>query len=173
MGRQMADALGGELDVIPVSKLGAPGDPERAIGSVDDNGEVVLVPKAHRIGYTRDWLERERDRRLEALQQRARLYRGSRPAADPGDRNVIVVDDGAATGATLMAALRLLRGRAPASLSVALAVAPRRVVRQLRAIADEVVCLYRPWFFVSVNQVFRRFEQVNDDTVVACLEGRR
>ncbi len=172
MGRIMADGLGGELDVVLVSKLGAPGDPECAIGSIDENGEVILDEDARRIGYTAAWLEQERARRLESLQRRARLYRGDRAPPDPSERHVIVVDDGAATGATLNGALWILRARRPASLTVAVAVSPRRVARRLERVADEVICLYRPWLFISVNQVFRRFEAVDDDTVIACLQGR-
>ena len=172
MARQIADALDGELDVVLVSKLGSPGDPECAIGSVDENGGVVLDPRSRKLGYSDYWLQQETERRLRLLRERARLYRGGRPAADPCGRTVIVVDDGAATGSTLAGALRLLRMHGPARLIVAVAVASRGAQRRLRALADEVVCLHAPWLFFSVSQAFRHFAPVDDEQVRSALRAR-
>lgn len=169
MGRLVADRLGGELDVALVSKLGAPHDPETAIGSIDEQGTIALEPKARRIGYSEAWLERETAYRLEQLRRRAARYRAVRPASDPAGRKVIVVDDGAATGSTMAGAIRLLRRYRAARVVVAVAVMPRRVGRRLRPLADERVCLHRPWLFVAVNQAFRRFPPVDDEEVLACL----
>lgn len=172
MGRLVADRLGGELDVALVSKLGAPHDPETAIGSIDEQGTTALEPKARRMGYSEAWLERETAYRLEQLRRRAASYRAVRPASDPAGRTVIVVDDGAATGSTLEGAIRLLRRYEPMRVVVAVAVMPRRVERRLRPLADEVVCLHRPWLFVAVNQAFKRFPPVEDEEVVTCLRPR-
>jgi len=171
LGRVIADALGGELDVALVSKLGAPTDPETAIGSVDERGAVVLNPRAGWIGYSDAWLADETERRLAALRRRADAWRRERPAADPAGRSVILVDDGAATGSTLSGAIRLLRQHEPARLVVAVAVAPRGVRRRLRRLADELVCLESPWLFLSVSQVFRRFEPVDDERVRELLHA--
>lgn len=167
MGRIVADALTGELDVALVHKLGAPGNPEYAIGAIDENGDVEL-----RSGGSVDSdpeLRREADAQLANLRARRERYSPVRPPLDPSGRTVIVLDDGAATGATLMSALRLVRNKGPAHLVAAIAVAPPDTVARLEEIADEVVCLDAPQLFGAVGQFFESFEQVSDDDVVELL----
>ena len=172
MGRIIADALGGELDIVLVRKIGAPGNPEYAIGAIGEDGTVDLRDDlvAH---ADEDWLEREAQRQLEALQARRRRYLPVQPPMDPAGRVVIVVDDGAATGATLTSALRIVRAREPAHLAVALGVAPPESVARLRDVADEVVCLDTPRAFHAVGQFYRNFRQVDDDEVIALLAAGR
>ena len=168
MGRIIADALEGELDVVLVHKIGAPTNPEYAIGAIGEDGTVDLRDDvAARVDE--DWLEREAQRQLAVLQARRRQYSPVRPPLDPAGRIVIVVDDGAATGATLTSALRLVRARSPAHLAVALGVAPPEAVARFRDVADEVVCLDTPQAFYAVGQFYRDFRQVDDDEVVALL----
>lgn len=169
MGRMIADALGGDLDVALVHKLGAPGNPEYAVGAIDEDGNVEL-----RGGGSLDRdprLRAEADEQLARLQQRRKRYSPVRPPLDPAGRIVVIVDDGAATGATLQSAVRLVRTKGPARVVVALGVAPPETVEQLREVADEVVCLETPSMFAAVGQFFERFDQVEDEEVIALLSG--
>jgi len=168
MARTIADALGGELDVVLVHKLGSPENPEFAIGAVSEDGTVELRGD-HGVGPRKQWLEDEIERQLKTLRERRRAYSSARSPIDPAGRTVIVVDDGAATGATLMMALELLRKRQPERLVVALAVAPPDTVERLGEIADEVVCLRVPRLFFAVGQYFHEFGQVTDEEVIELL----
>lgn len=170
MARTVADALAGELDVVLVHKIGSPENPEFAIGAVSEDGTVELRGD-HGVGQRKPWLEDEIERQLKTLRERRRSYSSARAPIDPAGRTVIVVDDGAATGATLMMALELLRQRGPEKLVVALAVAPPDTVERLEEIADEVVCLEVPRRFFAVGQYFHEFEQVTDDEVIELLGG--
>jgi predicted phosphoribosyltransferase len=167
----IADALDGELDVVLVHKLGAPGQPELAIGAVDETGHVYLGDHARDLGVSADYVRQEREAQLKALQRRRALYTPYRLPIDPAGRTVIVVDNGIATGSTMIAALRTLRSRKPAKLIAAFAVAPPSAVRRIRAEADEVLCLAEPEEFFAVGEFFEDFSQVTDDEVIAILHG--
>lgn len=168
MGRIIADALEGELDVVLVHKIGAPGHAEYAIGAVDENGHAEFSAIAHDVRP--DYLHTEVQRLV--LQLQARRQRYGRLPADPSGRTVIVVDDGVATGATLLAALRLLTAQHPARLVAAVAVAPKETLAALGRVADEVVCLETPDWFRSVGEHFEDFRQVSDDEVEALLAAQ-
>lgn len=170
MGRILAEELDGELDVVLVRKIGAPGNPELAIGSVSESGETVVSPWAEDAGIPPFWVEQEAQRQLAILKQRRKLYTPDRLAADPVGRVVIVLDDGAATGSTLLAALEQVRARGPRKLIAAMAVAPRQTVKKLAEVADEVVCLASPEPFFAVSPFFEDFSQVSDGEVMAFLE---
>lgn len=170
MGTIIADALGGELDVVLVHKLGAPGNPELAIGAVDETGELYLNEEASALHVADAYLERERRAQLERLHRRRALYTEAHPPIDPADRIVIVVDDGLATGASMVAALRAVRARRPAKLIAATAVAPAQTLELIKELADEVVCLEVPEVFYAVGQFFLDFPQVTDKEVVTALQ---
>jgi putative phosphoribosyl transferase len=169
MGRIVADALDGELDVVLVHKLGAPGNPEFAIGSVDESGHVWVSDVAEQYVDDPGYIEQEKARQLARI--RARRGRYGRPVVAPGGRVTIVVDDGVATGATLIAALRAVRSQGPARLIAAIGVAPPQTLRQLAGEVDELVCLEAPEPFIAVGRFFADFSQVTDEEVTALLGG--
>jgi predicted phosphoribosyltransferase len=169
MGRILAERLDGDLDVVLVRKLRAPGNPELAVGSVDESGWTFLSPWAEAIAGTREYLQREiQDELAVTRARRARYTPGRGPLAAEG-RVVIVVDDGLATGATMVAALHAMRGRHPARLICAVPVGSSEAVALVGRYADEVVCLQVPPTFHAVGQWYARFEQVDDEEVVSIL----
>ena len=170
MAKAIADALDGDLDVLLVRKLGAPGNPEMAIGAVDESGEVYLVPHLSYLGITSRHIEDEIREALGVLQFRRRVYTPRRGPMDPSGRVVIVVDDGCATGATLVAALRSVQAKNPGKLVAAVAVASFDALQAVRRQADEVVCLATPEPFAAVGRFFDNFSPVTDDEVRKILQ---
>jgi predicted phosphoribosyltransferase len=169
MGKIIADALGGELDVVLVRKLRAPYNPELAIGSIDDAGVVYLDPDTRDLGSDA-YLEAEKHVQSETLRQRREMYGLVRPRIDAAGRIAIVIDDGIATGSTMIAALRAVRTTHPERLIAATAVAPADTLRLIRPEADEVVCLETPAVFYAIGSHFRDFSQVSDEDVTAILK---
>jgi putative phosphoribosyl transferase len=169
MGAEIARLLGGELDVVLVKKLHAPGSPEFAVGAIDESGWTFVAGYAAQAGADEAYLARERAAQLELLRRRRAQYTPARAPADPAGRIAIVVDDGIATGASMIAALHAVRAKQPARLVCAVPVAPPDSLAQIRPHADEVVCLETPEDFMAVGQFYRHFEQVEDDEVVALL----
>lgn len=171
MAKSIADELGGEWDVVLVRKLRAPYQPELAIGAVNENGSMYLAEHASRTGADASYIASERQAQLELLRQRRVLYSPTRPPIDPAGRIVILVDDGLATGATMISALRTLREKRPAQLVCAVPVSPPETLKKIVDLADEVVCLETPEDFHAVGQFYRHFDQVEDDEVVRLLRG--
>lgn len=169
IGRIVADALGGQLDLVLVHKLGAPENPEFAVGAVGEDGDVLLNDGGGGNRVPSEYIEREAEAQLDMLRRRRRRYSPVCPPLDPAGRTAIVVDDGAATGSTLLAGLRLVAAKRPARLVVALGVAPADTVARLGEIADEVICLEVPRLFFALGRYYRRFDPVSDDEVVAAL----
>jgi predicted phosphoribosyltransferase len=175
MGAEIARLLEGELDVVLVKKLHAPGSPEFAVGAIDESGWTYVAGYAASAGADQAYLAREKDAELALLRRRRAQYTPARAPADPAGRVAIVVDDGIATGASMIAALHAVRAKKPARLVCAVPVAPAESLEQIRPYADELVCLETPEGFMAVGQFYRHFEQVEDDEVVALLarHGKR
>jgi len=172
MGRLLAKELEGELDVVLVRKLGAPGNPEFAVGAVDVASWEYIADYAAEVGASKTYLAEEASTQLATMRARRAMYTPARAPIDPAGRIVIVVDDGLATGATMIAALHSVRARNPARLVCAVPVAAPESLEKVRPHADEVVCLDAPAFFHAVGQFYRTFGQVEDREVVAALAGR-
>lgn len=168
----VAEALDGDLDVVLVRKLRAPDNPEFAIGAVEESGWYFVTQYAGAAGADPTYIEHERARQLETIRVRRATYTRHRPRLDPAGRNVIVVDDGLATGSTMLAALHAVRAQGAARVVCAVPVAPADTLAQVSKRADETVCLEVPEHFGAVGQFYRHFDQVEDDEVVRVLSAR-
>jgi predicted phosphoribosyltransferase/predicted alpha/beta-hydrolase family hydrolase len=173
MGQVIAQALDGELDVVLVRKLGAPMNPELAIGSIDEEGRVELSAHAALSGANSAYVERESRRQLDLIRERRLRYREGRPVIPLAGRTVIVVDDGLATGSTMAAALASARAQGPARLVCAVPVAAPSSLERIGRLADDVVCLATPRSFHAVGQYYRQFAGVTDSEVVEILNRPR
>lgn len=172
MAADIADALGGDLDVVLVRKLRAPRAPELALGAVTESGDVVLSDPRVPQWVDPEYLRAEKEEALRTIAERRALYTPHRPPVNPAGRVAIVVDDGIATGATMAAALRALAAAGAARRIVAAGVAPPDTARELAAQADELAVLETPDDFAAVSQFYEEFPQVSDAQVVEALRRR-
>ncbi len=165
------EALGGELDLIITRKIGAPYQPELAIGAVTGDGFVMLNEKiVSRLSVSGDYINKTAGEEQDEIRRRLRLYRGSRPLPVVDKRLVILVDDGVATGYTLLAALRSVQEKKPSRLVLAVPVGPPDTFTMLQSEADDMVYLEAPDHFAAVGQFYRKFDQVSDAEVSAILK---
>lgn len=172
VGYEVARALNAPLDVLIARKLGAPGQPELAIGAVvdGDHPEAVLNRDVMRaFGVSDEYLDRVVRIELREIERRQRTYRQGRPPLPLDGATVIVVDDGIATGASVRAALRGLRRRNIRKLVLAVPVAPPSTAETLKPEVDDLVCLKLPADFRAVGLHYRDFEQTSDQTVIELL----
>ena len=168
MAKIIAEALQGEIDVVLVRKLRSPYSPEFAVGSIDETGWSYIADYAESEGAGKEYLENEKAVQMEVLAARRRQYT---PPVDPEGRIAIVVDDGLATGSTMISALHALRSRRPARLVCAVPVSPPDTLAKVSLLADETVCIEAPEFFQAVGQFYRSFPQVEDEEVVRILKS--
>jgi predicted phosphoribosyltransferase len=171
MGRIVADRLDGDLDVVLTRKLHAPFDPEFAIGAIDESGWTYVADYARQAGATEDYLREEAAAELATIRRRRARFTPERAPLDPKGRVVIVIDDGLATGATMIAALHAMRAHEPGRLICAVPVASAEAVAKVRPYADDVVVLQTPEFFHAVGQFYRDFAQVDEERVIAALRA--
>jgi predicted phosphoribosyltransferase len=173
MAAVIAEALEGQLDVVLVRKLRAPGNPELAVGAVDESGWTYVASHAASVGAEASHIEREKRTQLETLRAQRARYTPARPPIDPAGRIAIVVDDGLATGASMIAALHAVRAKSPQELVCAVPVAAPESLERVRPCADKLVCLAAPAEFYAVGQFYREFPQVEDDEVARMLGEAR
>ncbi len=169
---EIAHALNAPLDVLITHKLGAPFNPELAMGAVASDGTVWLdEPLIMDLGISRQAVERERERQMREIMRRAELYRRGRPPEELRGKTAILCDDGVATGSTTLASLHALTRCEPAWRVLAVPVAPASTARMLRAECDELVLIDTPSPSVAVGLFYDDFEQVSDEEVIELLDG--
>ena len=170
---EVALALGAPLDVLVVRKLGAPHQPELAIGAVTNGNQPQRILNDRviaQVGVSDEYLQRETAAQLDEVKRCQALYRGGRSAIETSQRTVIVVDDGIATGATVRAGIRSLRRTQVKQSVLAVPVAQPQTAELLRAEVDELVCLATPHTFAAVGAFYQDFSQTTDAAVIAALE---
>ena len=170
---ELARAIDADLDIVLSRKLRTPGHEELAMGAVSEDGKVFLNDEVvTEMGISRNssYLRREQEIQMQEIARRAELIRRVRPKVPIEGRVAIVTDDGVATGATMQAAVWAARQEHPSRLVVALPVGPEDTVSRLAQDADEVMCLRVPPYFAAVGQFYLRFNQVEDEEVLAILK---
>ncbi|WP_256296012.1 phosphoribosyltransferase [Haloarchaeobius salinus] len=171
VGRAVADRLDVPLDVVAAKKLGAPWNPELAVGAVASDGAVwVNEDLVDDLGVSEEYLDEETGRQHAVAAEKAETYREGRPPLDLDGLTAIVVDDGVATGATTIACIRGAREAGAERVVLAVPVGPPDTVERLRAEADEVVCLLTPPQFHAVGQFYESFAQVSDEEAMTYLD---
>jgi putative phosphoribosyl transferase len=171
VGFEIARIIDAPLDIMLVRKLGTPGQEELAMGAIASGGLCVLNPDiVAAIDISQEEIEAATIIERQELERREHAYRGAQPPPAVEDHCVILVDDGLATGASMLAAVAALKQRKPASIVVAVPVAPAETVLRLQGEADDVVCLAMPEPFWAVGRWYREFTQTSDDEVKSLLK---
>jgi putative phosphoribosyl transferase len=167
---EVAKSLNAALDICLVRKLGVPGHQELAMGAIAAGGVRVLNQHLVReLGISEQAIEEVTAREWQELQRRDQVYRGGRPPPEIGDRTVILVDDGLATGSTMQAAIAVIKPQQPAGIVVAVPVAPAEACTAIKAGVDDVVCLLTPEPFYAIGLWYENFDQTTDQEVKALL----
>lgn len=170
---EVAKALGGELDLLLVRKIGVPGQPELAMGAIADGESPLIVRNEDVIevaGISDSAFEQVVSEERDEIERRRSKYIRGRPRAVLQGQPVIIVDDGIATGATTLAAIKAVRSANPSDLVLAVPVAPPEAVEKLRPEVGELVCLEMPRLFGAIGLHYRDFSQVSDQEVIAILD---
>ena len=169
IGYEVARALNAPLDVTIPRKIGAPGQPELAIGAIGDDVVVLDDRTISYLHVREEYITEEIERQKAEIERRWRLYRDDRPFPDVKGKTVLLVDDGMATGSTTLAAARAVREKDPGKLVLAVPVAPAESVARLRPEVDEIVVLETPEPFFSVGSWYSVFDQTSDEEVIDLL----
>jgi len=170
----IAKALNSPLTLIIPRKIGAPFNEEFAVGAVTEDGYVLLNPDitdevAYRMGITREYIERKAQEELKEIERRKRTYLKGKEEINIEGRDVILVDDGIATGLTVKAAIYSLKRKNPHRLILAVPVMPADKVPEFQKLADDLITLYAPEFFSAVGQFYEDFSQTTDEEVIKAL----
>jgi len=171
IGKELAKALNCSLDVIITKKIGAPGNPELAVGAVGAMGEPVIDEAlAERVGADEEYLKNQIAKIKIEIERREKEFRGNKPKLNFKDKIVILTDDGVATGATMMAGIEIIRQQNPKKIIVAVPVIARDTLDKIKNLADEVICLDSPLMFFAVGQFYQDFPQISDEEVKEILK---
>ena len=169
---EVASALGADLDVLVVRKIGAPGQEELGLGAIAEGGVLLLnKPLMRQLRVTKEQLQETIDAENVELERRLELYRGEREPIDVTGRPVVVVDDGLATGGTARVAAGALRHLGSGPITLAVPVGSGSTVDELRSVYDEVLCLSTQPMFLAISQSYDDFQQTSDEEVVAVMAG--
>lgn len=171
MAKVVAGRLGCDFDVVLVQKLRTPGEPDLAMGAVDEAGQVFRF--GARAAVSPELYAGEVAEQVAEIRRRRRVYSAVRAPLPPTGHTAIIVDDGLATGASMVAAIRSVRGQRPLRIVAAVPVAPTSALDLAKAYADEVVCLSTPRLFFALRDFYDDFTPVDDSEVVALLEARQ
>jgi putative phosphoribosyl transferase len=170
VGHEIARALDAPLDVYITRKIGAPHNPELAIGAVASDGTLLIDHQlARRLGVSQQYIDQEAERQKEEISRRLSEYRGDRPPPEIKGKVIILADDGVATGATTLATIRAIKTQEPAELILAVPVGPRDSIEKLRQEVDRLVCLHAPEIFWAVGAFYNVFDQTSDAEVKSLL----
>jgi putative phosphoribosyl transferase len=170
VGFEIAQALGFPLDVIIPRKIGAPGNPELAIGAVTEDGTIILDEElVSYLGVSQEFIDAESERQKQEINRRLKLYRKDEPYPELSGLTVILVDDGIATGSTMKAALASVRNKGAENVFIAVPVGPPATIEELKRRADAVFCLLTPEYLDAIGEFYRNFEQTTDEEVIALL----
>jgi putative phosphoribosyl transferase len=168
---EVARALSIPLDVIIPRKIRAPGNPEFAIGAMTEDGTIILDDELVKyLQVPKDYIKEESERQRLEIERRLKLYRGDAPYPSLKNREVIIVDDGVATGSTMKAALASVRKRGAKTVMIAVPVCPTSTIEELKKEADSVVCLHQPEPFYAIGQFYADFAQTSDEEVAKLLK---
>jgi putative phosphoribosyl transferase len=174
VGYEVADMLRIPLDVIIPRKIGAPGNPELAIGAMTEDGTAILDENlVNYMKIPQDYVEQESEIQKQEIQRRMGLYRQNEPYPNLTGRDVIVVDDGIATGSTMKAALASVKNSGAKSVTAAIPVGPPSTIEELKRQADCVVCLFMPESFYAIGEFYDDFSQTTDEEVIELLRKNR
>jgi putative phosphoribosyl transferase len=168
---EIAMALECEMDLVLAHKLGAPGNPELAIGAICENSDTFINKElAGYVGATAEYIRMEKQRRFEEMHERIKKYRAILAKTNLADKTVIVTDDGVATGATMKAALWAVRQERAAKIIAAIPVGPPDTLRTLAENADETICIRGPAHFGALGNFYLDFRQVSDEEMAHLLQ---
>jgi len=168
---EIAQALHADLDIFLVRKIGVPGQEELAMGAIASGGTRVLNESLIRqMGISPAVIERVTAHEVKEIERRERLYRGGRPALPAKGRTVILVDDGLATGASMLAAVRAVQAQEPQRMIVAVPIASRQACEEFRQYVDDVICAETPEPFYAVGAWYEDFSQISDAEVQRLLQ---